>query len=340
MRQAPSKATSGAETPELIIALEAVLGGHFGMPRRITCLHREAYEYGSSFTVEAMDVTLDDGARLPLVFKDLSRQALLESARTVKPHFLYDPLREIETYRRCLAPHCLGTARYYGSVVDPQAARYWLFLEHVAGESLWQIGDFAIWQQAARWLAGLHRQFASETQRKETHWLRYDGAYYRTWMRRALSFVRGSEKARRSLERLADSYETVIERLLSLPTTWIHGEFYASNVLVQRSEGSVRICPVDWEMAAVGPGLMDLAALAAGKWSEEQKTALALAYRAALCLEARQLFDPAELRVALDLCTLHCAVQWLGWSAAWSPPPEHSHDWLGEAVRLADKLDL
>jgi hypothetical protein len=33
-------------------------------------------------------------------------------------------------------------------------------------------------------------------------------------------------------------------------------------------------------------------------------------------------------------------VQWLGWSPDWSPPAEHAHDWLGEALHLADKLGL
>ncbi len=42
----------------------------------------------------------------------------------------------------------------------------------------------------------------------------------------------------------------------------------------------------------------------------------------------------------LDYCHLHLAVLWLGWSAEWSPPQNHAHDWLAEALRLADKLGL
>ena len=51
--------------------------------------------------------------------------------------------------------------------------------------------------------------------------------------------------------------------------------------------------------------------------------------------------SPAEeLLAALDYCRLHLAMQWLGWAAEWSPPPEHSHDWLAEAFTLADRLGL
>src|SRR3712207_9288951 len=42
---------------------------------------------------------LADGTTLELVFKDLSRQALLGTARRIRPAFVYSPLREIETYR-------------------------------------------------------------------------------------------------------------------------------------------------------------------------------------------------------------------------------------------------
>ena len=111
--------------------------------------------------------------------------------------------------------------------------------------------------------------------------------------------------------------------------TLIHGEFYASNVIVGQTATGLRVCPVDWEMAAVGPGLIDLAALTAGRWSATEKAALATAYGA-----------PAEFLPALDYCRLHLAMQWLGWAQDWSPPPEHAHDWLNEAVSLSEQLGL
>jgi thiamine kinase-like enzyme len=105
--------------------------------------------------------------------------------------------------------------------------------------------------------------------------------------------------------------------------------------------GDVRVCPVDWEMAAVGPGLIDLAALTAGGgWAAEEKTALAMAYHAALAPREGWPPEPDAFLAALDCCSLHLAVQWLGWSPRWAPPPEQAQDWLEEALGLAEKLGL
>ena len=62
--------------------------------------------------------------------------------------------------------------------------------------------------------------------------MRYDADFYRLWLRRALAFAPAG-RARRGLGWLAGRYERVVERLAALPATFIHGEFYASNVLVQ-----------------------------------------------------------------------------------------------------------
>ena len=86
--------------------------------------------------------------------------------------------------------------------------------------------------------------------------------------------------------------------------------------------------------------MMDLAALSSGKWSGDERRAMALAYHEA-CLDTRGLpADREAFLTALDRCRLHLAVQWLGWSPDWSPPPEHAQDWLGEVAALADKLGL
>jgi thiamine kinase-like enzyme len=145
---------------------------------------------------------------------------------------------------------------------------------------------------------------------------------------------------RHGIKWLAKRYDRVVERLLTLPVTFIHGEFYASNVLVNNTGGKLRVCPVDWELAGVGPGLIDLTALVSGGWSAEEKEALAKAYHAELTLRDERSMDLEEVLIALDYCRLHLAVQWLGWASEWSPPPEHAHDWLGEALSLAEKLEL
>jgi len=334
-------------TAELRAALEEALSRHFAAPRRLTELERWPSAYSTSFAIEELEVRLDDGTSLQLLFKDLSRRAMLESARRVKPNFLYDPLREIETYRSILGPNRLSTAICYGGIVDLRAASYGLFLEKVPGVELYQVGDLATWRRVAGWLAIMHTLFAEETGRlaRVAPLLRYDAGFYRLWADRARASLdraglRLSRDARRGMEQLFGDYDRVVDHLVALPVTFVHGEFYASNVLVHEEGKGLRVCPVDWEMAAVGPGLVDLAALSAGGWTAPEREALALAYHAALVPCENWPPAPDAFLVALDYCRLHVAVQWLGWSPEWSPPPEHAQDWLGEALGLAEKLGL
>ena len=101
---------------------------------------------------------------------------------------------------------------------------------------------------------------------------------------------------------------------------------------------SLRICPVDWEMAALGPGLIDLAALVSGNWSSDQRNSLAGAYFEEFGRGGRNLTD--KFHEDLKYCQLHLAMQWLGWSQNWSPPVEHKRDWLQHAVALAKQIGL
>jgi aminoglycoside phosphotransferase (APT) family kinase protein len=340
-------ATAKAVTPtaEIWEELERALSAHFGAPSPIRHLRRRPCAYRSSFALEELGVELRDGSRLELMFKDLGQGGLSRGARRVKPFFLYDPLREIEAYCELLAPTAQGTATFYGAAVDHERRRYWLFVERVEGAGLWQFGEFETWERAARWLADFHARFAAETEwrRRAGHLIKYDPSYYRLWPRRAQAFradATGPHGVSSSkLEWLAERHEQVVERLVALPTTFLHGEFYASNVLVDDARAA-RVCPIDWEIAAVGPGLIDLAALVAGKWSEPERRELALAYRSTLA-ELGGSPEPEEaFLAALDWCRLHLAVRWIGWAPSWSPPREHRHDWLGEALRLAEEVEL
>jgi thiamine kinase-like enzyme len=149
-----------------------------------------------------------------------------------------------------------------------------------------------------------------------------------------------SAQERRSIDWLAGHYNQVIERLIALPLTLIHGECYASNVLVEERADGLRVCPIDWELAAVGPGAIDLAALVAGSWTDQEWASLVMAYYDALepCSYWRP--SPAEFLAAVDASELHLAVQWLGWSSGWSPPSEHAQDWLAVAMHAAERLGL
>jgi hypothetical protein len=131
MSQPIQVSAEALNTRGLQAALEQGLSSYFGEPRAITRLEWCPSAYRSSFALEELEVQLNDGTALRLLFKDVGPQALLEDARAAKPAFLVDHCREIQTYRTFLASAQLGTPLCYGTVLDPAAGRFWLFLEHV-----------------------------------------------------------------------------------------------------------------------------------------------------------------------------------------------------------------
>ncbi len=334
------------ELSELQQALTKIFAEDHLAPRRIVRLEREPSACHSSFPLEELTIWFADGESLKLIFKNLNPRALSVEARAAKPEFLDDPLREIELYCCLLDSRQLGTAFCYGWVVDVTADRYWLFLEKVEGHELYQVGEFDIWRQTARWLAHLHSRYRNADglpPAAQARLMRYDAAYYECWLERANSYQTHTAENLQTPEQvrwqqLAQWYPQVVCELTALPTVLIHGEFYASNVIVQGTLPSLRVCPVDWERAALGPGLIDLAALVAGNWTEVQKCDLALQYLAELQTCGIEAPQPEVFLRELHLCRLHLAVQWLGWSRNWSPPQEHQQDWLAEAVNNARAL--
>jgi Phosphotransferase enzyme family len=292
--------------------------------RPIARLERRPYAYQTSFAVEELEVWVDGGDPLSMIFKDVGPHGLAGQARAAKPAFLYDPLRELHTYRTILGPARIGAPVCYGTVASRADGRFWLFLEKVAGVELWQVGELDAWQEAARWLAEMHERCGAA---RSQHLLRYDRGMYMLWLRRARAYSRRPE-----LDRIALGYDRVVDLLLSLPTGFIHGEYYASNILVQDTGEALRIRPIDWEMAAVGPNLFDLAALTAGGWSDRERAAIVSAYGVGTADD--------DLEEGLVACRLQLALQWLGWSRDWSPPPKHAQDWLSEALCAAERLGL
>jgi hypothetical protein len=293
------------QTRELQNALEKAFG------KSLLCLRRAPSVYSSSSTLEELELFFADGNRLLAMFKNLGSDGVLESSRGVRPQFLCNSQREIDVYRFLLQATDIGTARLYGYDLD----RSWLFVEKVVAPELFQVGEFETWLEVARWLARFHASALSAPGTAGflvPSLMQYDANYYLRWLERA---------------GLRVPYANVLKTLLQLPATLIHGDFYASNILV----GGGRICPVDWEMAAIGPGLLDVATLASGKWTREQRLAMAEAY----CTAVPERLKPHDWVHAFDCCQLQIALQWLGWSEAWVPPGSHIHDWLDEALTLS-----
>jgi Ser/Thr protein kinase RdoA (MazF antagonist) len=263
-------------------------------------VRRAPYAYRTSWPLEEVELVVADGSALHLLVKRF------EDADLMKPAFVVDPAREVEVYR-LLDGALLGTPHCYA------AGPRWIAIEKVPGIELWQCDGHEGWRATARWAARLHASFV-ENPPSAHALLDHDEAYYRQWVERAQAAAGSRVKG------LAESAEGAITRLCALPRTLIHGELYASNVIV----AGERIAAVDWEMAALGPGVIDVAALTTG-WPRSEQRSLCDAYGEV---------EPKDVAAA----RLLLALQWVGWFEGWEAPPEHRRDWIAEALDAAEEL--
>jgi len=260
-----------------------------------------------------------------VLHKDLRPEMLIGAAAGAKPAFVHDPAREPAVYRSLLAPAGIGP-RCFASGPD------WMRIEQVPGVELWQIGDAAVWSAVAAWTATLHARLAAAapaTADAGVPLLRHDGDLAARW--RARAAAAGVPVA------VLDAHRDAAARLAARPPTVIHGDYYASNVLVRVGGGGgagIDVWPVDWELAGWGPAVLDVAALTSGRWPEETRRAMARAYFDAA---GRPGGSWAVWCADLDAARLLVCVQWLGWVPGWTAPVEHRHDWLAEARHLVER---
>jgi Ser/Thr protein kinase RdoA (MazF antagonist) len=254
-----------------------------------------------------MELVSRDGDR-PWLLKDLGARR-----RASRPSFLVDPGREREAYD--VLPAELGAPRRRA------AGRAWLLLELVDGVPLTEAYGLDAWEAAARWLARLHATPVPHARCL----LHRDEAHLLLWLRRALAFAPAGSLA--AVEPVA---RAAVARLAALPAVLVHGEAYPSNLLVEASADGPHIRPVDWETYGTGAGALDLAALTSGTWEPSKRARVVAAYREAS--------GGGPSGRELEAARLAVALQWLGWSPSWTPPPAQRHDWLGEAVRAARAL--
>lgn len=325
---------------ELRACLERALAEVLEGAPSVVELRRRPFAYETSFAIDELRVVLGDGRRLDLLVKDVGA-GLSANAAATKPGAALDPRREIALYRSLLSETAIPAPRFYGAVEDEESGRAWLFLERVPGEVLADEGDPAAWRAAAAWAArlgaavGEHRDSALDGLL-----LHRDRVWHEHWLTAAAANCEASGPAKLAA-RLRACADPLLDRLDALPPAFVHGELYASNVIVARREPPepVQVKPVDWEMAGTGAFALDLAALVTG-WTGGERQALCAAFHEALPGEARTAISPADLDEAVALCELALALQWLGWSSDWQPPADHRRDWAADASRLLDEVSL
>ncbi len=332
----------------LVSRLGALLAPHLPEGTRIQALKGRRCPYASTHALEELDLELSNGSMRRLMLKGFGLTAA-SAARGTRPAFMTDPYRELWAYEVALPPLSLGTPTLYGTLEGNSRMPDRLVLERVEGVELYQLGECAAWEAAGRWLSRLHARGSpvAEGFAMTGTLMSFDAGLHMRWMSRARRQAARLRRASRLsvLDGLSQPFQRAVQILEDLPRTLIHGEFYPANILVRSRKGSEPASPggeesfaiaaVDWESIGIGPGVLDLAALTSGDWDDARRRAVVGSYLGAAA-PAPACLDTFEL--ALASARLVTAVQWLGWSEDWVPPPERAHDWEREAVSAGERL--
>jgi aminoglycoside phosphotransferase (APT) family kinase protein len=307
--------------------IEELLASHAGWSGSVRSVVASPSRFAHRSAADILTVELEDGVTIRLFRK---RRGPEEAAHPDK--LIRD--REPLVYSELLSGAVLPVPTFYGWSSDEAAGRHDLLLEYIDGWSL-QYQDLDHWTTAARWLARLHAEPALRGDRLERHGflLRLDAAYLRAWAERAVTAAGAvSATLSRRLERVVADHGAIADLLASQPPTLVHNDLAPKNVIADVSRAPARICFVDWEMAGVGCGLIDLAHLMHGLSPDDEAR-----MRAAYCAElagAGLLPTGRELGRLLSACALHNAVYRLAHVRAWGIERGAVARWIDDAASL------
>jgi aminoglycoside phosphotransferase (APT) family kinase protein len=284
----------------------------------------------TSYALRRLMLELTDGRTLDVLLKDFD----------VSPHAadlaLRRGARERYVYETVLAGRNLGTPELYGVVWDEPSGPHWLLLEFVQGRTLRQ-SPIEHWIAAAAWLGRLHGTTAGrEAELAQPGLLvNYDEAYFRDMAERALQAVgTRSGSLHRRLASAVDGYGAMVEGFRAGRPTLVHGSFRRKNVLVDASVTPVRICPTDWELAAIGPQLHDLACLANEVDQGPTIELFCKAYVKAADVFGLAVAGPDEMLANVDRLRLHRVLRSLARSTEWVYPDSA----VGRLVEKAEMI--
>jgi hypothetical protein len=247
--------------------------------------------------------------------------------------------RELLVYADLFAGRVLPVPAWVGGGWNATIRRHDLYLEHVDDWDLRYQG-LEHWYLAAGRLGDLHRAFARTRADLVTrdYLLRLDAEYFRAWAHRALEAVRRqSARLGRRHARVVTAFRAGAELLAAQPPTLVHNDLSAKNVLVDRSAQPVRVCFVDWEVAGIGCGLLDLVQLKYGLQPAEEAQLCASYYEAVRGSDV----VPAggeELAAVLAAGEIHETNVRLWCSPRWSLPEGRLEEWISDAEAAIERI--
>jgi Phosphotransferase enzyme family len=320
---------SRVDDGRLRLAIERVLARVDGEVPGIVAMTREPSPFASLFPADVVAISLGNGSERKFFVKFLGNEEADHPEKRCRD-------REIRIYEELLADADLPVIRYYGCEWDASARRRAVFLEHVPD---WDLRYQALdhWYTASRQLAALHAYFAARAARLSASefLLRIDAGYLHEWAERALRVVGELERglATALCDDVVRGYRRVVEVLVRQPLTLVHNDLAPKNVLVDRSRSPARIAFVDWEMAGIGCGLLDLVDLKYGLDAASDEK-MRFAYCDALAGTGLLPEDDGELDRLFAACELHKVMHRLAHSTSWRLPIDTVRKWIAEARQL------
>jgi aminoglycoside/choline kinase family phosphotransferase len=279
----------------------------------------------STHPMDRLQVTLGSGETVPVIFKRLRAESGVKGGR-----------QEVLIYRNLLAERRFGAPLLYASLFDEAQGRYWLFLEDV-GEGTLNGADFPDWLAAVRWLAEMHgTNLGREDELRALGCLGEHGPdYYRSLLQIAREHLeRASPRpALARFDRLMEGFPDLVAEMVRQPRTLVHGDVFPHNVHLQPGP-TVR--PIDWESAALGAPLWDLARLLDG-WGSD-KPAFLEAYLAELARHTGAKARWATSRRAWRCCDILNVLWHIAWDEAPCRDPELVDSCLGKIEATFAKL--
>jgi hypothetical protein len=295
----------------MIETLEEGLSQLSGDRARVRSIRAKELRKSGSFAIHRLDVQLESGDVLHVIFKDLNPLRQFQNAKRIRRLELGRSRREIWMYRHVLPGLALGTPRLYGYRWEPKRGNLWLFLEDVGPHRLGHGGDLALFEQAAAWVGRFHAATTGTPSIERL--LRYDHAHYERRGRHLEACLeRIAEQDRPLVERALARHATLVQLVDGLPDGMIHGEFFGPNVLVRHDRTTDAIAVIDWETTATGPQYVDLVSISAGRWTRSQRMAMRRAYFDSWQVTVAAGVDWRRFNEEVDVVAILQAVSWLG----------------------------
>ncbi|HYY72743.1 MAG TPA: aminoglycoside phosphotransferase family protein [Candidatus Bathyarchaeia archaeon] len=295
-------------------SLEAAFSKLRGEPVRIQKVEGETCVHESSFHAEHLRIRFKNGESVPVFLKDLNPQNQIALARKIRNNSLSSSYLELRVYQRVLWRVNLGTPQLYSVRWEPARGTYWLFLEDIGGSRLRDSRNFNRWVQAARWSARFHARTRNLHAAVTSFLPVRDHKHYQLCAESVRSILPDLRpRDRRLIEPALTHYVRRLDWFAALPRTVIHGQYFAKNIMLRLRHHDQPLAVIDWETAALGPGMYDLISISSGGWAEDERRIMWRAYFDEYQAEtgiAREWEDFCEEAREMEL---YQALEWLGW---------------------------